>query len=102
MNNILKMAAVATFTLTAFSAQAKSAEPAVIYDTAGKFDKSFNEAVFRGGVEAYKKEKNINCKNEAVGFEPPPVDSRTSSLTSRPRTQSARLLTGFIQNRRRG
>ena len=52
MNNILKMAAVATFTLTALSAQAKSAEPAVIYDTAGKFDKSFNEAVFRGGVEA--------------------------------------------------
>ena len=53
MNNILKMAAVATFTLTALSAQAKSAEPAVIYDTAGKFDKSFNEAVFRGGVEAF-------------------------------------------------
>lgn len=76
MNNILKMAAVATFTLTALSAQAKSAEPAVIYDTAGKFDKSFNEAVFRGGVEAYKKEKNITVKE----FEPQNEAQREQGL----------------------
>lgn len=63
MNKILKMAAVATFTLTALSVHAKAAEPAVIYDTAGKFDKSFNEAVFRGGVEEYKKAKKSPLKN---------------------------------------
>jgi basic membrane protein A and related proteins len=36
-------------------ATAAQAEPAVIYDMGGKFDKSFNEAAFRG-AEAWKKE----------------------------------------------
>jgi basic membrane protein A len=76
MNNILKMAAVATFTLTALSAHAKAAEPAVIYDTAGKFDKSFNEAVFRGGVEEYKKAKKITVKE----FEPQNEAQREQGL----------------------
>jgi nucleoside-binding protein len=30
-------------------------KPAVVYDTAGKFDKSFNEAVFRNGVLKFKR-----------------------------------------------
>jgi basic membrane protein A len=76
MNKILKMAAVATFTLTALSAHAKAAEPAVIYDTAGKFDKSFNEAVFRGGVEEYKKAKKITVKE----FEPQNEAQREQGL----------------------
>ena len=46
VTKVLKLATVAALTLAALSAQAAS-EPAVIYDTAGKFDKSFNEAVFR-------------------------------------------------------
>ena len=76
MNKILKMAAVATFTLTALSAHAKAAEPAVIYDTAVKFDKSFNEAVFRGGVEEYKKAKKITVKE----FEPQNEAQREQGL----------------------
>jgi len=36
-------------------ATAAQAQPAVIYDMGGKFDKSFNEAAFRG-AEAWKKE----------------------------------------------
>ena len=31
------------------------AEPAVVYDMGGKFDKSFNEAAYRG-IERWKKE----------------------------------------------
>ena len=38
-----------------FAAGFARAEPAVVYDMGGKFDKSFNEAGFRG-VEHYKKE----------------------------------------------
>jgi len=37
------------------SATSAQAEPAVIYDMGGKFDKSFNEAAYRG-AEAWKKE----------------------------------------------
>ena len=35
------------------------ADPAVIYDMGGKFDKSFNEAAFRG-AEVWKKESSKN------------------------------------------
>ena len=38
-----------------FAAVAAQADPAVIYDMGGKFDKSFNEAAYRG-AEAWKKE----------------------------------------------
>lgn len=76
MNKLLKIAAVAAFTLTAIQAHAKTAEPAVIYDTAGKFDKSFSEAVFRDGVEAYKKQKSITVKE----FEPQNEAQREQGL----------------------
>ena len=42
--------AAATIALTAGVA---SAEPAIIFDLGGKFDKSFNEAAF-GGAERWK------------------------------------------------
>ena len=34
-------------------------KPAVVYDVAGKFDKSFNEAVFRNGVQKFKADTGI-------------------------------------------
>lgn len=67
MNKILTGAMVAALSLSAaMSVQAKSAGPAVIYDTAGKFDKSFSEAVYRNGVQKYLHDKNITVKE----FEP--------------------------------
>ena len=39
----------------AAAASAASAEPAVVYDMGGKFDKSFNEAAYRG-IEKWKKD----------------------------------------------
>lgn len=75
MTNMLKLATVASLTLAALSAQAAS-DPAVIYDTAGKYDKSFNEAVFRNGVELYKKDKGIKVKE----FEPQNEAQREQGL----------------------
>ena len=45
--------------LTALLAGAALADPAIIYDLGGKFDKSFNEAAFNG-AEAWKKETGGN------------------------------------------
>ncbi len=60
------MGAAATLALTAGIA---AAEPAVIYDLGGKFDKSFNEAAFNG-AEKWKAEtggtyKELEMQNEA-------------------------------------
>ncbi|HEY4164083.1 MAG TPA: BMP family ABC transporter substrate-binding protein [Dongiaceae bacterium] len=41
--------------ILSFSAGIALAEPAVVYDSGGKFDKSFNEAAYHG-MERYKKE----------------------------------------------
>ncbi len=46
---------LACLSLTVVAATAVLAEPAVIYDFGGKFDKSFNEAAFNG-AERWKKE----------------------------------------------
>ncbi len=43
------------FALAIFAAAAASAQPAVVYDMGGKFDKSFNEAAYNG-IERWKKE----------------------------------------------
>ena len=51
----MKKIARAGLAALAFAAVAARAEPAVIYDLGGKFDKSFNEAAFRG-LQQYKKE----------------------------------------------
>jgi basic membrane protein A len=49
--------ASAALALAAVGAQAQGAQPAVIYDMGGKFDKSFNQAGF-DGAERWKKESN--------------------------------------------
>jgi basic membrane protein A and related proteins len=53
----LIMAAVAAFALAA-PAAADDFKPAVVFDTGGKFDKSFNEAAYNG-AEMFKKETGI-------------------------------------------
>ena len=75
MNKRLKITTLAALTLSAMYANAAS-EPAVVYDSAGKFDKSFNEAVFRNGVEVYKKDKGITVKE----FEPQNEAQREQGL----------------------
>ncbi|MCU0966367.1 MAG: BMP family ABC transporter substrate-binding protein, partial [Burkholderiaceae bacterium] len=52
MNNLLRATAA---TLACAAALTARAEPAIVYDMGGKFDKSFNEAAFRG-MERWKKE----------------------------------------------
>ena len=54
--NVLRVAAAAVL---ATSAVAVQAQPAVIYDMGGKFDKSFNQAGF-DGAERWKKETGKN------------------------------------------
>ncbi|SHO58436.1 BMP family lipoprotein [Vibrio quintilis] len=58
--SILKLSAL-TLAITSFHVFAQ-AKPAVIYDTAGKFDKSFNEAVYRNGVIAMKNEEGVKVR----------------------------------------
>jgi basic membrane protein A len=55
--------------LLALTAGAALADPAIIYDVGGKFDKSFNQAAF-GGAERWKEEtggtyKELEMQNEA-------------------------------------
>lgn len=61
--------ASATAMMMVASVQAADIEPAVIYDQAGKFDKSFNESVYNGGVkfteETGIKVREFEPKNEA-------------------------------------
>ena len=45
--------------LAAAGLGAVRAQPAIVYDMGGKFDKSFNEAAFRG-MERWKKETGKN------------------------------------------
>jgi basic membrane protein A len=52
MNNTLRFGLLAAVLSASLSAWA---EPAVVYDMGGKFDKSFNEAAYRG-LERWKKE----------------------------------------------
>ena len=58
---------------TSVSAEIK---PAVVYDTAGKFDKSFNEAVFRNGVQKFKADTGIRVTQ----IEPSNSSQREQSL----------------------
>lgn len=53
MNKLMLRAATAM--AVTFATGAAMAEPAVVYDAGGKFDKSFNEAAFNG-IEKYKNE----------------------------------------------
>jgi basic membrane protein A len=48
-----------------FAAPALAADPAVIFDMGGKFDKSFNEAAFNG-AEKFKTDKGVEYKEYEV------------------------------------
>jgi len=65
VSGIIKRSSVALISgalaLSASVAQA-AIEPAVIYDTAGKFDKSFNEAVYVNGVKRFTADTGIEVK----------------------------------------
>jgi basic membrane protein A len=65
VSGIIKRSSVALISgvlaLSASVAQA-AIEPAVIYDTAGKFDKSFNEAVYVNGVQRFTADTGIEVK----------------------------------------
>ena len=70
----LKLTALA-MAISSFSAFA-APKPAVIYDTAGKFDKSFNEAVFQNGVKVFEEKKGIKVRE----FEPQNEAQREQGL----------------------
>jgi len=53
--NFRKRASVVLLAASVVAAFGVSAEPAIVYDLGGKFDKSFNEAAYRG-MEQWKKE----------------------------------------------
>jgi basic membrane protein A and related proteins len=65
--SILKLSVIA-LAISSFNVFADS-KPAVIYDTAGKFDKSFNEAVYQNGVKVMEangvKVREYEPQNEA-------------------------------------
>ena len=52
IQNVARLGLLCAALAVAFQA---AAEPAIVYDMGGKFDKSFNEAAFRG-MEQWKKE----------------------------------------------
>lgn len=56
--------AVAALTITS-AALAKDFVPAVVFDQAGKFDKSFNEAAYNG-AERFKKESKISYREAQI------------------------------------
>ncbi|WP_087021936.1 BMP family lipoprotein [Thaumasiovibrio subtropicus] len=73
-NKIIKLSALA-LAISSFGAFA-APKPAVIYDTAGKFDKSFNEAVYQNGVVALKEERGVEVRE----FEPQNEAQREQGL----------------------
>ena len=91
MKALLTLAASAVIGLSA-SAIAADFAPAVIYDTAGKFDKSFNEDVFRNGAEQFVKDKGIQVRE----FEPQNEEQREQGLRRlASRGQSPIVAVGF-------
>ncbi|MDG3088904.1 BMP family ABC transporter substrate-binding protein [Vibrio hannami] len=70
----IKLSALA-IAISSFSAFA-APKPAVVYDTAGKFDKSFNEAVYKNGVEVFKADKGVAVRE----FEPQNEAQREQGL----------------------
>ena len=75
MKKLTTTLSAVALSIASFTALA-DAKPAVVYDTAGKFDKSFNEAVFRNGVEVFKKDKGIDVRE----FEPQNEAQREQGL----------------------
>ncbi|ORT49199.1 membrane protein [Vibrio sp. qd031] len=75
MKKLTTTLSAVALSIASFTALA-DAKPAVVYDTAGKFDKSFNEAVFRNGVEEFKKDKGVDVRE----FEPQNEAQREQGL----------------------
>jgi basic membrane protein A len=91
MKAMLTLAASAVIGLSA-SAMAADFAPAVVYDTAGKFDKSFNEAVFRNGAEKFAADKGVRVRE----FEPQNEEQREQGLRRlASRGQSPIVAVGF-------
>ncbi len=61
MKTLLGAAALATAATTAFAGSHSGANPAIIFDLGGKFDKSFNESSFNG-AERFKAETGIEYR----------------------------------------
>jgi basic membrane protein A len=88
----LIMAALAAFAI-ATPAVADDFKPAVIFDTGGKFDKSFNEAAYNG-AEQFKKETGISYAE----FEVTNESQREQSLRKlAQRGATVIVATGFAQ-----
>ncbi|WP_035385237.1 BMP family lipoprotein [Ferrimonas futtsuensis] len=66
MKAIASTAAAVTLALTSFVAGAADFKPAVAYDVTGKYDKSFNQAVFENGVTQFNNDKGMKIRE----FEP--------------------------------
>jgi len=66
MKGILKFAAATALTATATLSLAANFSPAVVYDQAGKNDKSFNEAVYTNGVLKFNADMGVKVRE----FEP--------------------------------
>lgn len=63
MNKILTTTAAAvSIALCSFVAQAADFKPAVAYDSAGKFDKSFGQAVSENGVMKFMEQSDIDVR----------------------------------------
>lgn len=91
MKAILTLAASTVIGMSA-TAMAADFAPAVVYDTAGKFDKSFNEAVFRNGAEKFAADKGVNVRE----FEPQNEEQREQGLRRlAERGQSPIVAVGF-------
>jgi basic membrane protein A len=88
----LIMAATAAFAIAA-PAAADDFKPAVIFDTGGKFDKSFNEAAYNG-AEKFKKESGVSYAE----FEITKRTQREQSLRKLARRGATVIVaTGFAQ-----
>ncbi|MEE9453178.1 MAG: BMP family ABC transporter substrate-binding protein [Paracoccaceae bacterium] len=61
MKTLLSAAAIASVATTAFAGSHAGANPAIIFDLGGKFDKSFNESSFMG-AERFKEETGIEYR----------------------------------------
>lgn len=64
MKKILSTTAAAvSLALCSFAANAADFKPAVAYDSAGKFDKSFNQAVFQNGATKFTEDTKIAVRD---------------------------------------
>ncbi|MCK5923812.1 MAG: hypothetical protein KAG66_22955, partial [Methylococcales bacterium] len=66
MKAIASTAAAVSLALTSFVAGAADFKPAVAYDVTGKYDKSFNQAVFENGVTKFNNDNTTKIRE----FEP--------------------------------